>query len=414
MFEDLFRRPRVRERIRQNPHSSVLVRFAQHLSARGHSRNTVQQYVFAAEHFCAWLGRKKISRRAAKRFLNLHLPACQCVKPASRTVKTVRASLNRLFVMIGDSGVAPTSKSPADRLLHRYADHLKHVQGLAPSTIYYRLRYARTLITRFRVRSHKDLKKWSSRQIQEYVAREGQRFCPASGQVMATSVRSFLRFLLLYGLVPRDLSAAVPSFATWRLAGLPTTVNADDLRRLIAAADNPSSPVEIRDCAIVLCLVELGLRASDVADITVDGVDLNSRALWLKRRKQRESTGVPISRNLASAIDAYLRRGRPSCSTASLFVLHRAPRGEAMKAVSVRGVVRRMAAKAGLAERISGTHVIRHSVASCWIQSGATLKQIADLLGHRSIDTTSIYAKVDLEALSRVALPWPTAREVTR
>ena len=349
MFEDLFRRPRVRQRIRQNPHSSVLLRFAEHLSARGHNPDTVHQYVFASEHFCAWLGRKKISRHAATRFLNSHLPACRCVKPASRTVKTVRASLNRLFAMIGDDVAVPTSKSPADRLLNRYADHLDQVQGLASNTVYYRLRYARTLMSRFRVRSHKDLKKWSSRQIQEHVAREGQRFRPASGQVMATSIRSFLRFLLLHGLIVQDLSAAVPSFATWRLAGLPETVDADQLRRLIAAADNPSSSVEMRDRAIVLCLVELGLCASDVAGLTLDGVDLNDRALWLKRRKQRESTGVPISRNLAAAIDAYIRRGRPACPSSSLFVLHRAPRGEAMGPLSVRSVVRRLAAKAGLA-----------------------------------------------------------------
>lgn len=414
MFEDLFRQPRVQQRIRQNPHSSVLVRFAAHLSTRGHSRETVQQYVFATEHFCAWLGRKKISRGAAKQFLKSHLPACQCVKPASRTVKTVRASLNRLFAMIGENGVAPTSQSPADRLLNRYADHLERVQGLAPTTVHYRLRYARTLISRFRVRSHKDLKKWTSKQVQEYVAGEGQRLRPASGQVMATSVRSFLRFLLLHGLIARDLSAAVPSFASWRLAGLPETVGTDELRRLVAAADNASSPVEMRDRAIVLCLVELGLRASDVAGLTLGGVDLNNRVLWLQRPKQRESTGVPMSRNLAMAVDAYKRRGRPACSTSSLFVLHRAPRGEAMRPLSVRSVVRRLAAKAGLAERIRGTHVIRHSVASCWIQSGATLKQIADLLGHRSIDTTSIYAKLDLEELTRVALPWPVAREVKR
>jgi len=84
-----------------------------------------------------------------------------------------------------------------------------------------------------------------------------------------------------------------------------------------------------------------------------------------------------------------------------------------MTPIGVRGVVVRLAAKAGLADRIRGTHVIRHSVASQWIQAGATLKQIADLLGHRSINTASIYAKVDLQALKQVALPWPTAGEVS-
>ena len=163
----------------------------------------------------------------------------------------------------------------------------------------------------------------------------------------------------------------------------------------------------------MLCLVELGLRASDVAGLELDGLDFTARVLRLRRQKQREFTAVPISRRLAAAISAYVRRGRPACSTSSLFVSHRAPRGKSMTPIGIRGVVVRRAAEAGLADRIRGTHVIRHSVASRWIQAGATLKQIADLLGHRSIDTTSIYAKVDLTALAKVALPWPTGREVT-
>jgi site-specific recombinase XerD len=120
-----------------------------------------------------------------------------------------------------------------------------------------------------------------------------------------------------------------------------------------------------------------------------------------------------MSRRLAAAIGAYLRRGRPPCASSALFVVHRAPRGKALTPNGIQGVVLRRAAVAGLGHCIRGSQVIRHSVASRWIRGGATLKQIADLLGHRSIDTTSIYAKVDLTALAEVALPWPTSEEVT-
>ncbi len=270
------------------------------------------------------------------------------------------------------------------------------------------------MVLHLRVRRLEDLKRWSIDQIRGFVVSQGQRSRPSSGQVIASSIRSFLRFLLLHRLIDQDLASAVPSFANWRLATLPETVEANELKRLIGAAKRSASPVGLRDRAILLCLVELGLRASDVAGLELDGLDLDNRVLWLKRQKQRESTGVPLSRPLAAALEAYLRRGRPACSTSFLFVLHRAPRGKAMTPNAIRGVLRRLAAKAGLADRIRGTHVIRHSVASCWIQAGATLKQIADLLGHRSIDTTAIYAKVDLQALTQVALPWPTAKEATR
>lgn len=411
MLEDLFRRPRVQRRIRQNPHGVVLELFAEYLSARGHSLNTVHQYFFAAEHFCRWLGRRKIDRRAATRFIQRHLPACRCKTPAPRRSANVYAALNRLLEMINADAAAPARKSPADSLLRRYAVHLKQVQGLAAATVHYRLRYARTMLSHFRFQRRGQLKQWTVKQTRQFVVSQGRRCRPNSGQVIASSIRSFLRFLLLHRLIDRDLAAVVPAFANWRLASLPATVSGEELERLVRAI-NPTPPVGLRDRAIVLCLVEAGLRASDVAGLELDGLDLTARALRLRRHKQRDFTAVPISRRLAAAIGAYVRRGRPACSTSSLFVSHRAPRGKAMTPIGVRGVVVRRAAEAGLADRIRGTHVIRHSVASCWIQAGATLKQIADLLGHRSIDTTSIYAKVDLKALAQVALPWPSDREV--
>jgi integrase/recombinase XerD len=411
MLEDLFRRPRVQRRIRQNPHGSVLEQFAEYLNARGHSPNTVHQYIFAAEHFCRWLGRRKISRHAVTQFIRRHLTSCRCKTPAPRTSANVYAALNRLLEMIGASASAPARKSAVDSLLQRYAVHLKQVQGLAAATVHYRLRYARTMLSRFRVRRIAQLKHWTVKGIRRFVANQGRCCQPSSGQVIASSIRSFLRFLLLNRLIDQDLAAAVPAFANWRLASLPATVSGEELDHLVRAID-PSSPVGMRDRAIVLCLAELGLRASDVAGLELDGLDLTTDVLRLKRQKQREVTAMPISRHLAEAIGDYVRCGRPACSTSFLFVLHRAPRGKALTPLGVHGVVVRRAAEAGLTDRIRGTHVIRHSVASRWIRAGATLKQVADLLGHRSIDTTSIYAKVDLRALALVALPWPSEREV--
>jgi len=277
--------------------------------------------------------------------------------------------------------------------------------------VHYRLRYAQTMLSSFRTQRLGQLKRWTVDRIRRFVAREGRRGCPASGQVIASSIRSFLRFLLLHRLIDRDLAPAVPAFANWRLASLPDTVGGEELERFVRTIDT-TSPIGLRDRAMVLCLVDLGLRASDVANLELDGLDLAARVLRLRRQKQREAVAVPMTRRLAAAIRAYLRRGRPKCPSSTLFVVHRAPRGKALTARGIQGVVRRRAVMAGLGHCIRGTQVIRHSTASRWIQAGATLKQIADLLGHRSIDTTSIYAKVDLTALAEVALPWPTSREV--
>lgn len=411
MLEEIFRRSRVRQRIRQNPRGQLLEQFADYLHERGHQPSPLHQYMFAAEHFTQWLGRGKLNRRAVERFHQEHLPACQCTTPATRNPTTVRAALNRLLEMAGVDCPPRFSSSPVERLLTQYASHLAQVQGLAPSTVHYRSRYARKMFAHLRTEKRSDIRAWTVDQVVQFVTHEGRQCRPSSGQVLASSIRSFLRFLLLHRLIQSDLAAAVPSFANWRLASTPSTVGNQLLEHLVKLPCRPT-PNELRDHAIALCLVELGLRASDITGIELDRLDLKAQVLHLRRRKQRSRVAMPVSRRLAGAIGAYLQQGRPACKTPLLFVTHRAPQGKPMTPIGVRGVVIRLAAKAGLSSQIRGTHVIRHSVASRWLQSGATLKQIADLLGHRSLDTTTIYTKVDLKTLAQVALPWPTTREV--
>jgi len=184
-----------------------------------------------------------------------------------------------------------------------------------------------------------------------------------------------------------------------------------EVRRLTEAPD-ASTPLGLRNRAILLCLGELGLRASDVAGLELNTIDFTTGVLRLRRCKEREGAVLPMTPRLAAALNAYLRRGRPTCASSSLFVLHRAPVGKSISTKIIYEMVMTMATRVGLRDRVGGSHVFRRSLASRMINAGATLKQIADLLGHASLNTTSIYAKVDLRTLSRTALPWPGRREV--
>ena len=407
-MEQIFRRASVRARILGNPLGSVLQQYVRYLVDRGHKPNGLHQYVFAVEHFGNWLGAGSISHESVERFM-AHLPRCRCEKPASCTSHCVRAALNRLLEMRSLARPAPTVGPVVDRLLREYEDHLLAVGGLAESTSRYRVFHARNLLQHFAVQRSSQLKSWSPRELADYVACTGQKWKPGSGQQLASSVRSFLRFLLFKGLVQRELAPAIPSFANWRLSRLPAVVDRKDLERLVSAVD-PSTPIGMRDRGALLCMIELGLRASDVAAITTDGIDLSNNVLRLGHAKERRVTELPMTKRLALALRQYLLRGRPRCESPKLFVIHRAPIGQPLKPIGIRGIVVRYAALAGLAESIRGTHVIRHSVASSLINAGASIKDIADLLGHRSIDTTAIYAKVDTHTLARVAMPWPGAR----
>jgi len=408
----VFRRAAVRARIVANPLGAVLQRYVAHLVYRGHRASTLHQYVFAAEHFGGWLGRRPIDIASMDCFIRHHLPRCRCGKPAVRNIRCVRAALNRLLEMLGSKRTRPAGTGLVGQLLRKYENHLVHTCGLSCATVRYRLRYARELLRRFRVCRTRQLREWSPVQMAQYVSSVGrQQRKPSSGQVLASSIRSFLRFLLLHGLIHRNLATAVPSFANWRLASLPRSIGRADLEKLIRTVDT-STAIGKRDLAVLLCLTELGLRGADVAALRQDGVDLASGILCFRRPKQREQVELPMTRRLIAAIRHYLHQGRPACSSTSLFVIHRAPVGIGLKPIGIRGIVIRRAVQAGLGHRIGGTHVIRHTVATELINLGASLKEIADLLGHSSIDTTSIYAKVDMSSLARVALPWPGKQEV--
>lgn len=408
MLENVFHRAAVRARISSNPNGPILRQYVAFLKERGHAPGPLHQYVFAVEHFGRWAGDKRIDRATVDRFVKGHLPRCRCLKPAPRHLACTRAALHRLLEMLHLEQPSAADTGAEGSLLRAYEDHLLLVCGLSPATIFYRLRYARDLLHGLGGGGTRRLRAWSADRITSYVSRAGQRCKPASGQVLASSVRSFLRFLLLRGLIQRDLAGAVPSFANWRLASLPESVGPDTLEKLVLAAD-ASSPVGMRDRAVLLCMTELGLRAADVAAIDIDGIDLAGRIARFRRPKQRDQVELPMTQRLTSAIRLYLGRGRPPCRSSALFVKHRAPVGERLKPIGIRGIVVRRAADVGLGDRVRGTHVIRHSVATALINAGAPIKQIADLLGHRSIDTTAIYAKVDLQSLRNVPLPWPTA-----
>jgi site-specific recombinase XerD len=190
------------------------------------------------------------------------------------------------------------------------------------------------------------------------------------------------------------------------LAKLPRSLSDEQVRALLAAFDK-STATGLRDHAIALCFLELGLRAGEVAAIELDDIDWEAGTLRIAEGKSHRGRMLPLPKASGRAIVSYLRKGRPATLTRSLFVRHRVPAGKAMAAELVRGAMRRAYAKGGLPAEWTGTHLLRHTAATRMIQGGASLKQIADVLGHQSIDTTMIYTKVDVPALRMVSMPWP-------
>ena len=191
------------------------------------------------------------------------------------------------------------------------------------------------------------------------------------------------------------------------MAGLPRYLDDDQLAQLLASLDG-SGPYGRRDRAIVVCLASLGFRPGELAALRLEDVDWRAGTVLVRQRKSGRGAVVPLPTEAGRAIVAYLRLERPATDGRTLFVQHRAARrGRPLTSGAVSEVVVRALRRARGEVPLEGAYVLRHTVAGRLVRRGASLKEVADFLGHRSLDTTAIYAKLDLPALREVALPWP-------
>ena len=292
-------------------------------------------------------------------------------------------------------------------LVEAFEEHLRRVRGAQFETCRGYTRYARQFLDAVLSDQRVDPRaiQLQPSDVVRFIEAKSRRLRPGSVKMVAAALRSFFGFLRVAGVGDARLADAVPTVARWRLSALPRFLDDEQLTRLHAALD-PSTRHGRRDRAIVLCLSSLGLRAAEVAGLHLEDLDWRASTLHVRTRKTRRGDVLPIPRDVGRAIVAYLRDGRPAIQDRHVFVVERS--GVPLSARAVRDVVRAALRRAGIAGLATmGSHVLRHTLATRMIRQGASLKEIADVLGHRCLDTTTIYAKVDLPSLADVGLPWP-------
>jgi site-specific recombinase XerD len=242
--------------------------------------------------------------------------------------------------------------------------------------------------------------------VTRFVSEEIPARSPASAQLHASTMRSFLRFLWQTGQTARDLTAAIPPVRRWRLVDVPKYLTADDVQRVLDACPRASA-VGRRDYAILLLLARLGLRGGEIVRLELDDIDWHTGEL-LVRGKGSVRSQLPLPCDVGEAVAAYLQRDRPRCATRRLFVRGRAPHRGFGHPSSVSTLVRVALTRAGVNAPMHGAHVLRHSLATELLRRGASLADIGDVLRHQRSQTTEIYAKVDLTRLRLLAQPWPS------
>jgi len=302
--------------------------------------------------------------------------------------------------------MGPVADSPVERLLVDYREYLVRERGLMAGSVDGHERVARLFLEARAEPLEQSLGELGAGEVTGFVVAQCRsgRLGTGAGKNLTGGLRSLLRFLHVAGWVPTGLAQAVPSVAGWRLSSLPRGLEPGQVVRLLSSCDL-STPLGRRDFAIVTLLSRLGLRACEVARLSLDDIDWRAGELTI-RGKGSTIERLPLPHDVGEALVSYLRDGRPTSSSREVFLSARAPL-RALSSAAVTAVVRYACDRAGL-ERV-GAHRLRHTVATELLRAGVPLAQVAPILRHASVSTTAIYAKVDREALRALARPWPLA-----
>lgn len=305
-----------------------------------------------------------------------------------------------------EQGVLPESSTPAlpksahEATLANFHTYLLAERGLAPCTAGAYVERARRFVAG--CCGDRDLMDLTTHDVTRAVQHEAARVSTGSTQYFVAGLRAFLGFCFVEGLVGTDLSAAALAVTGRRRSLLPKGIGLEGAVALLRSCDRRRSDGR-RDYAVLLLLLRLGLRAGEVAGLALEDVDWRAGEIVVRGKGRREDR-LPLPVDVGEAITGYLRRGRPKTIRRELFLRALAPvvplgRG------GVSSIVRRACLRAGVAP--VGAHRLRHTLACELVAAGAPLAEISEILRHRGITTTAIYARVDLEALRNLAQPWP-------
>lgn len=245
--------------------------------------------------------------------------------------------------------------------------------------------------------------------VAEYVSRRAKKLSLVSRQNPAIAIRSLLRFLAGKGLIRAGLEGAIPPIWRTKHATIPRHVSAEQLERILGLCSLEKRPSAMRDRAMLLVCARLGLRPGEVLRLTVSDVDWRAGCVLIRAGKTSRERLLPLPEDAGAALAGYLRDARPVSSERAVFLSLVPPHKPLGDVGTLINLVNRLLRQAGIGAPCSGAYVLRHTLATTMVRSGVSFKQVADILGHSSLTTTGIYAKLDLPSLAKVALPWPGA-----
>ena len=317
--------------------------------------------------------------------------------------------LKRLLHLLQTEGLLPKAPPPVANprqcIENDFDRYLSEERGLSTATrVNYRPFIQRFLSAHFGTNPIR-FTALDAKDVIRFILNHAPRMSPQRAGLMVTALRSFFRYLRHRGDITTDLAACVPTIANWHFSSLPKFLQPLQVQGILSQCDRQTAQGR-RDYAILLLLSRLGLRACEVVALTLDDIHWQAGEITIRGKGSRWAR-LPLPADVGQALAAYLKKDRPRCSTRRLFIRLRAPRHGFANSIAISSLVARTLKKAGIHSPYKGAHLFRHTLATQMLQQGASLADIANLFRHQSLNTTTLYAKVDLVSLRPLAQPWP-------
>lgn len=389
----------------RGPLAPHLPAYAQRLHDDGYATQSGQLQLRMLGHFNRWLERQRLAvHEVNASTLDRYV---RSRRKAGKLRRGDPAALSRLLGMLRHNDAEkPSSPLTASQVaLRQFQQYLRQERSLSAATITHYTPIVAAFLAECLPTGLLDFRRIAASDIAGFVQRQADRITTKHAGTVVTALRSFLRYLLQRGAIDRDLAACVPTIATWSLSTVPKFLPAEQIQRVVDACNRDTARGK-RDYALLLLLARLGLRAGEVVALTLEDLDWGAGVITVRGKRKRVAQ-MPVPSDVGAALAEYIRHARPDCSSRRVFIRAKAPLVGFASSVAISSLVDRSLKRAGVESICRGAHLFRHSLATHMLKHGASLPEIGDLLRHRRLDTTAIYAKVDLIALRSIALPWP-------
>lgn len=412
MFENYFVRAKTIERLRQSWIAESIKKYADWMEAQGYTRRVIRWNVALLVGFGEYAKSKGANSLAGVSEFSSDFARHRESQNPARDDERRRINKRVTEAVIGQMltvclpeftprGGRQRAELPRFDFTEKFFVFLQKERGLSKSSISvyaYSLVLFQSYVDRIGMRHITEL---SPAILQGFVVAVQDRLSKASLLRILGPVRVMLRYLFREHLLDRDLSKAVESPRDYRLSGLPRSITWDEVRQMLEAV-GLRMPIGRRDYAILLLLVTYGLRAREVASVTLDDIDWKNEKLRIRERKAGHSAVYPLSAVVGNAILEYLQKDRPPASDRHLFYRVDAPKTP-LTWKSVGSLARHYLIVSGIAVSRKGSHTLRHTCVQRLVDAEFSLKVIGDYVGHRSPESTRIYSKVDIKSLSEIS-----------